>query len=69
MRHAGQLLHIGVEIAVIEEKSFNGTVEDQDLDLLVSLDGRDDLPELANELWAHDVQRRIVERDPPIGAR
>jgi len=43
LRHAGQILHIGVEITVVQEKSFNGTVEDYDLDLLVGFDGRDDL--------------------------
>src|ERR1700731_4223762 len=31
LRHAGQILHIGVEITVVQEKSFNGTVEDYDL--------------------------------------
>jgi hypothetical protein len=67
LRQAGQLLEIGVEITVIKEKSFNGTVEHDDLDFLVSLDGRDDLLKLANELRAQDVQRRIVERDPPTG--
>ena len=69
LRHAGQILEVGVEVAVIQEKSINGTVEDQDLDLLVSLHGRHDLSKFANELWAHDIQWRIVDRDPPIGAR
>jgi hypothetical protein len=69
LRQAGQIFEIGEEITVIQEKSFNGTLEDQDLDLFVSLNGRDDLSKLADELRAHYVQRRIVERDPPIGGR
>lgn len=69
MRQVGQILEIGAEITVIQVKSFNGTFEDQDLDRLISRDGRYDLSKLTNELWTHDVQRRIVERDPPIGAR
>jgi hypothetical protein len=69
LRQASQVLEIGVEITVIQEKSFDGTFQDQDLDFLVGLDGRDHLSKLANELWAHDVQRRVVERYPPIGGR
>jgi hypothetical protein len=52
LRQAGQIFEIGEEITVIQEKSFNGTLEDQDLDLFVSLNGRDDPSKLA---------------DPPIG--
>ena len=54
---------------MVQEKSINGAFEDQDPDLFVSLDARDDLTELPNELRAHQVQWRIVERDAPIGAR
>lgn len=51
LRYAGQILEVGGEIAVVQEESFDGTVEDHDLD--VGLDGRHDLPELQNKFWTH----------------
>src|SRR5258708_22641802 len=43
LRHAGQILHICVEVTVIQEVPIAGTLEHQNPDLLVSLDGPDDL--------------------------
>ena len=69
LRYAGQILELGEEIAVVQEEPFDGAVEDHDLDLLVGLEGRHDLPKFQNEFRTHQIQRRIVERDPPIGGR
>ena len=69
LRYTGQILEFGEEIAVVEEESFDGAVEYHDLDLLVGLEGRHDLAKLEDEFRAHQIQGRIVERDPPIGGR
>ena len=69
LRYSGQILEFGEEIAVVEEESFDGAVEYHDLDLLVGLEGRHDLAKLENEFRAHQIQGRIVQRDPPIGWR
>jgi hypothetical protein len=50
LRQACKIFEIGEEITVVQKKSFNGAVEDQDLDLFVSLNGGDDRSKLANEL-------------------
>jgi hypothetical protein len=35
--------------------------------LLVGLKSVDDFLELLDRFWTHDVDRRVVDRDPPIG--
>jgi hypothetical protein len=42
---------------------------DHDADLLIGLEGVDDLLEPLDHLRAHDVDRRVVDRDTPIGRR
>jgi hypothetical protein len=54
---------------VIEKEASDRAVEDDDFELLVGLDRLHDLPEFANEWRTHDIERRIVEGDPPIGRR
>ena len=39
------------------------------LSSLVGLQRRDDLPEFENEFRTHQIERRIVECDPPISRR
>jgi hypothetical protein len=51
---------------VRQEKSVNGTVEHNNLDLLVSFQRFDDLVELRNSFRAKDVERRVIKRDAPI---
>src|SRR5437773_2806396 len=68
-RYPFEILEICKEIAVVQEVAFDGAVKDHDLDLLVVLDGRHDFPEFLDELRAHHVERRIVERNPPVGGR
>ena len=57
------------KVAVIEEEAFDGAVEDHDLHMSVSLNGRHDVPELHNEFGVHQIERRLVKRDPPVGVR
>jgi hypothetical protein len=54
---------------VRQEKSVNGTVEHNNLDLLVSFQRFDDLVELRNSFRAKDVERRVIKRDAPIRGR
>src|SRR2546421_8234509 len=49
-----------------QKESFDCTVKDHDLNLLVSFDCRDDLVHLRKHLGAEDVERRVVKRDSPI---
>src|SRR5208282_2672043 len=55
LRYLGQILELGEEIAVVQEESFDSAVEDHDLDLLVGLEGRHDLPKFQNEFWTHQI--------------
>ena len=43
LRDVGEILELGVEVAVVQEEHFDGAVEDHDPELLVGLEGRDDL--------------------------
>ena len=66
LRKAGQVLEPRVEIAVVQEKSVDGAVKDNDPHLLVRLEPCQDLPELHYKLRTHEVQRWVVECDPAI---
>jgi hypothetical protein len=54
------------EVVVGEKEPVDGTVEHDDLHLLIFLDRRDDLAQCQRLLWAKDVHRRKVESDPPV---
>jgi hypothetical protein len=54
---------------VIQEVVVHRAVEDHDCDLLVGFESVDDFLELPDHFWAHDVERRVIERDAPIGGR
>src|ERR1700751_900634 len=49
-----------------QKETFNGTVKNHHLDLLVSFEGSDDLVHLRKHLGTEDVERRVVKRDSPI---
>src|SRR6266849_8077406 len=52
-----------------QKESFDCTVQDHDLNLLVSFDRRDDLVHLRKHLRTEDVERGVVKRDSPILGR
>src|SRR3954470_19668273 len=66
LRDALQVVEIGVEVAVVQEEAIDGALEDHDLHLLIGFDRRHDGPELTEKLRTHQIERRIVKRDPPV---
>src|SRR6266404_2425763 len=52
-----------------QKKTFNGTVKDNHLNLIVSFECRDDLVHLRKHFGAEDVERWVVKRDSPILGR
>ena len=54
---------------MIQEVVVDRAVEDHDPDLLVGLESVDDFLELPDHFRAHHVDRRVVDRDAPIGGR
>jgi hypothetical protein len=54
---------------VIQEVVVDRAVEDHDPDLLISLQSSHDFLELLEHYRAHDVDRRVIDCDPPIGWR
>ena len=52
-----------------QKKTFNRAVKDDHFDVLVSLDRRDSLVELWNSVRTKDIQRRVIDRNPPINRR
>ena len=65
----GQVLELGREIGVIQEVVVDRAVEDHDPDLLVGLESVHDFLKLLDHFRAHHVDRRVVDRDAPIGGR
>src|ERR1700724_4708050 len=68
-REMRQLVKFCKEIQMNEKETFNSTVKDHHLNLLVSFDCRDDLVHLRKHLRTEDVERRVVKRDSPILGR
>src|SRR6266481_8111378 len=52
-----------------QKETFNSTVKDHHLNLLVSFNCCDDLVHLRKHLRTEDVERRVVKRDSPILGR
>src|SRR5712691_9892486 len=52
-----------------QKETFNLTVKNHHLDLLVGFECRDDLVHLRKHLGTEDVERRVVKRDSPILGR
>jgi len=51
---------------VRQEESVDSAVKDDDFDLLIGLQGRDDFTEPWNSLWPKDIQRWVIERSSPV---
>src|ERR1700704_634465 len=68
-REMRQIVKFCKEIQVDQIETFNSTVKNHHLNLLVSFDCRDDLVHLRKHLRAEDVERRVVKRDSPIPGR
>ena len=66
-RQCGQVLQLGREIGVIQEVVVDRAVEDHDPDMLVGLECVDDFLELPDHFRSHNVDRRVVECDTPVG--
>src|SRR6266481_3769470 len=52
-----------------QEEPLHRAVEDDDFDVLVSFQCRDDFVELRNSVWAKDVEWRVIECHAPIRRR
>jgi len=63
------ILGLREEVVVRQEESIDGAVHDDNLDLLVSLERRDDLVELRYRFRAEDVERRVIKRHTPVRGR
>src|SRR6266446_3200997 len=68
-REMRQLVEFCKEIQMNEKETFNSTVKNHHLNLLVSFDCRDDPVHLRKHLRTEDVERRVVKRDSPIFGR
>src|ERR1700720_2939546 len=68
-REMRQIVKFGKEIQMNQKETFNSTVKNHHLNLLVSFDCRDDLVYLRKHLRTEDVERRVVKRDSPIFGR
>src|SRR5215471_12372525 len=52
-----------------QKETFNGTVKNNDLDLLVRFYCGDDLVHLRKHLWTEDIEWWMVKCDSPVGRR
>src|SRR6266481_4546671 len=52
-----------------QKETFNSTVKNHHLNLLVSFDCRDDLVYLRKHLRTENIERRAVKRDSPVLGR
>src|SRR5580692_8479425 len=68
-REMRQLVKFCKEIQMNQKETFNSTVKNHHLNLLVSFDCRDDFVYLRKHLRTEDVERRVVKRDAPILGR
>src|SRR5258708_31009286 len=68
-REMRQIFKVFKKIQMNQKEAFNSTVEDHDLNLLVSFDCRDDLVHLRKHLRTEDVEWRMVNRDSPVVPR
>jgi hypothetical protein len=59
----GQIFEIREEVGVIQKEAVDGTFEDHHLHFLVVLQRGNNFPDLRNEFWAHEVERRVVKYD------
>ena len=64
-----QIVEVCKKIQMNQKETFNGTIKNHHLNLLVSFECRDDLVHLRKHLRTEDVERRVVKRDSPILGR
>ena len=68
-RKSRRIRKLRQEVVVRQEKSIDGTVKDNNLNLLVNFQRCDDLVELRNSFRAKDVEGRVIKRHAPIRRR
>src|ERR1700746_2088966 len=68
-REMRQIVKVGKEIQMNQKETFNSTVKNHHLNLLVSFDCRDDLVYLRKHLRTEDIEGRVIKRDSPIFGR
>src|SRR6266481_4068126 len=68
-RKMRQIVKFCKKIQMNQKETFNGTIKNHHLNLLVSFECRDDLAHLRKHLRTEDVERRVVKRDSPILGR
>src|SRR6202140_5187815 len=68
-RKMRQIVKFCKKIQMNQKETFNGTVKNHHLNLLVSFECRDDLVHLRKHLRTEDVERRVVKRDLPMLGR
>src|SRR5262245_13759653 len=61
-----EILERREKIVMREKEAIDGTIEHNDLHMLIRLDRGDDLVELRDRLRSEDVQRRNIERHAPV---
>src|ERR1700676_2861854 len=64
-----QIVKFCKKIQMNQKETFNGTIKNHHLNLLVGFECRDDLVHLRKHLRTEDVERRVVKRDSPILGR
>ncbi|MGA7353878.1 MAG: hypothetical protein WBW76_00470 [Candidatus Cybelea sp.] len=52
---------------MVQEIAIDGAIEYHDPDKLIGLESVDDFLELLEHFRAHHVDRRVVDRDTPVG--
>jgi hypothetical protein len=62
-----QVLEPRGEVRMVQEEALDGAIEHHHPHIFVQLDLVDQFLKLADHRRPHDVERRIVEGDPPIG--
>src|SRR5258708_23018056 len=68
-RKMRQIVKLCKKIQMNQKETFNGTLKNHHLKLLVSFECRHDLVHLRKHLRTEDVERRVVKRDSPILGR
>src|ERR1700693_4155013 len=68
-RKMRQIVKFCKKIQMNEKETFNGTIKNHHLNLLVSFECRNDLVDLRKHLRTEEVERRVVKRDSPILGR
>src|ERR1700751_5833307 len=61
-----QVVKLLKKIQMNQKETFNSTVKDHHLNLVVSFDCGDDFVHLRKHLRTEDVERRVVNGDSPI---